>query len=268
MQTKGDGPLDLLVADYFASAAPAAACAVMRGSTRRGSPRADNRLNSPSSPGSGALAITIEPKKGAQTLSGHRAAVDADGLVRIGRDLFLPAVRTVADARSRLVGAVRPIAPARAAAGAPARIMVQAVAWPRSRRADETNDDWQRIALFLKTLQRLRAAGHGDLGRIGRSGACSTRTRCACIRRQRAAVPAAAAGAETGADRADRALSGRRKLQRAARSRRHASATRCEFCATATNFRDADLATLRVRIAYRPRAASTQAAQEASQASS
>jgi len=79
VQLKGNGPLDLLVTDYFAGATPGGG---LRGYARlneqhfaaNGQPAQFDKLA-----GSGALAITIEPKKGAQTYQGL-VPLSADGL--------------------------------------------------------------------------------------------------------------------------------------------------------------------------------------------
>jgi molecular chaperone Hsp33 len=144
VQTKGNGPLNLLVTDYFA------------GGGLRGYARVDEAIfaragrlgNFGHLVGDGALAITIEPKKGAQSYQGL-VPLSPDGLAASAETYFtqseqLPTMLRLAAGpiyRSGVGHGWR--------AGA---LMVQAV--PGQKEADlKASDDWQRVALFMETLQ-------------------------------------------------------------------------------------------------------------------
>ncbi len=144
VQTKGDGPLTLVVTDYFA------------GGGLRGYARLDEaRFSSLGAPadfatlsGGGALAITIEPKPGAQSYQGL-VPLSPDGLAASAETYFaqseqLPTMLKLA------AGSIY-----RAGEGEGWRagvLMVQAV--PEKMKGDvEAGDDWQRVKLFLDTLE-------------------------------------------------------------------------------------------------------------------
>jgi molecular chaperone Hsp33 len=143
VQIKGDGPLNLLVTDYFAGGG-------LRGYARvrdepfaeAGKPADFGRLA-----GEGALAITIEPKKGAQTYQGL-VPLSPNGLAACAENYFaqseqLATVLRVAAApiyRSGLGHGWR--------AGA---MMVQAV--PGADAEDiRGTDRWNKVQLFMQTL--------------------------------------------------------------------------------------------------------------------
>lgn len=144
VQLKGDGPLSLLVSDYFA------------GGGLRGYARCDEALVSAlpqdagfaALVGRGALAITIEPKPGAQAYQGL-VPLAAEGLSRSAEGYFdqseqLPTL---------ILLAAGPIYRAGEGMGWRAGgIMVQAV--PERSGADVTEtDDWNRVRLFLETVE-------------------------------------------------------------------------------------------------------------------
>ncbi|MEE8438827.1 MAG: Hsp33 family molecular chaperone HslO [Micropepsaceae bacterium] len=144
VQLKGDGPLSLLVADYFA------------GGGLRGYARFDeSRLNDfPADAafselaGEGALAITIEPKLGAQAYQGL-VPLSPEGLARSAEGYF--------DQSEQLPTLIKlsagPIYRAGEENGWRAGgIMVQAV--PEKIAGEITEaDDWQRVQMFLETLE-------------------------------------------------------------------------------------------------------------------
>jgi molecular chaperone Hsp33 len=146
VQLKGNGPLSMLVADYFA------------GGGLRGYARIDEeRLGTvPANAsfvdlaGEGALAITIEPKPGAPAYQGLVPLL-SEGLARSAEGYFeqseqLPTLIRLA------AGTIY-----RAGEGHGWRaggVMVQAV--PERNAADVVeSDDWQRVRMFLDTLDPL-----------------------------------------------------------------------------------------------------------------
>ena len=146
VQTKGDGPLNLLVTDYFA------------GGGLRGYARLDERLfaeaGRPSDfgtlVGEGALAITIEPKRGAQPYQGL-VPLSPNGLAASAEIYFaqseqLPTVLRLAAGPIYRSGAGHGWR-----AGA---LMVQAVPGAKSDEGS-ASDDWRRVALFMQTLEAI-----------------------------------------------------------------------------------------------------------------
>ncbi|MEY4879475.1 MAG: hypothetical protein RJB62_944 [Pseudomonadota bacterium] len=144
VQLKGDGPLSMLVSDYFAG-----------GGVRRYA-RFDERKagNMPAKPGfgdmagKGALAITIEMTPGGQAYQGL-VPLDDEGLARSAEGYF--------DQSEQLPTLIKLAAGPiyRAGEGQGWRvggIMVQAVPEKTMGAITET-DDWQRVKLFLDTLE-------------------------------------------------------------------------------------------------------------------
>jgi molecular chaperone Hsp33 len=148
VQLKGNGPLDLLVTDYFAGATPGGG---LRGYARLdeqnfaagGQPAKFAKLA-----GSGALAITIEPKKGAQTYQGL-VPLSPDGLSASAETYFFQSEQLPTALRLSAGPTYRSGEGRGWRAGA---LMVQAVPGHVADR-DKTTDDWERISLFLKTLE-------------------------------------------------------------------------------------------------------------------
>jgi molecular chaperone Hsp33 len=144
VQTKGDGPLNLLATDYFAGGG-------LRGYARLDEKRfaeAGRPSHFGTLVGKGALAITIDPKKGAQAYQGL-VPLAADGLAASAETYFAQSEQLA----TRLRLAAGPIYRADTGHGWRAgALMVQAV--PGARIADITaSDDWQRVSLFLQTLE-------------------------------------------------------------------------------------------------------------------
>ncbi len=144
VQTKGDGPLNLLATDYFA------------GGGLRGYARVDEkRFAEAGSPndfgalaGKGALAITIEPKQGAQSYQGL-VPLSPDGLAASAEIYFAQSEQLATILRLAAGPIYRSGEGHGWRAGA---LMVQAV--PGAKIDDiKTSDDWQRVLLFMKTLE-------------------------------------------------------------------------------------------------------------------
>ena len=144
VQTKGDGPLNLLATDYFA------------GGGLRGYARVDEkRFAEAGRPnqfgalaGKGALAITIEPKKGAQAYQGM-VPLSPDGLAASAETYFAQSEQLATILRLAAGPIYRSGEGHGWRAGA---LMVQAV--PGAKIDDiKTSDDWQRVSLFMQTLE-------------------------------------------------------------------------------------------------------------------
>jgi molecular chaperone Hsp33 len=143
VQIKGDGPMNMLVTDYFAGGG-------LRGYARvreqkfdaAGRPSEFRKLA-----GEGALAITIEPKKGAQPYQGL-VPLSPDGVAACAENYF---------AQSEQLATILRVAAApiyRAGLGHGWRagaLMVQAVPGPHAEDIRRT-DRWQKVMLFMQTL--------------------------------------------------------------------------------------------------------------------
>jgi molecular chaperone Hsp33 len=143
VQTKSDGALDLAAADYYGAEDGRAAGV-------RGFARLDETRLSGANPkfadlvGKGSLAITIDPRREGQTYQGITALSSA-GLAASAEDYFAQS--------EQLPTAIR-------MAAAPLYVPGQPVAWraggmmlqatPDATRSD---DDWDRLSMFLKTLE-------------------------------------------------------------------------------------------------------------------
>ena len=147
VQTKSDGPLDLMTADYYGADAERAAGA--RAFARLDDARfASLGTPAPSFPaliGDGVVAITIEPERGGQTYQGI-VPLARDGIAATAEAYFaqseqLPTALRLAAAPLFVPGDQRP----RWRAGG---MMLQATP---DARIDV--DDWERLSLFLATLE-------------------------------------------------------------------------------------------------------------------
>ncbi len=147
LQTKSDGPLDLVTVDY--RGAEEGRPAGLRGYARLDADRF-SQLVAPvlfdKLAGSGALAITIEPRQGDQTYQGVVELSDG-GMAASAETYFsqseqLPTVIRLAATPVYTPGDANP----RWRAGG---IMLQAT--PEGRR--DNDDDWERLTMFLDTVE-------------------------------------------------------------------------------------------------------------------
>jgi molecular chaperone Hsp33 len=147
VQTKSDGPLNLVVSDFFAGGG-------LRGYARLDSARLDASAHDAgfaALAGEGVLAITIEPKTGVNAYQGI-VPLASEGLAASAEAYF--------DQSEQLATALRlaagPIYRAGTLENNQSRgwcaggLMVQATPEAGDLRA---SDDWQRIALFLETVE-------------------------------------------------------------------------------------------------------------------
>jgi molecular chaperone Hsp33 len=163
VQTKSDGPLDLVMADYYGSEPGEDDGARSRDRGVRGFARLDTarfaELKDPKFAalvGKGSLAITIEPKLGGQTYQGI-VGLSEDGLAASAETYFtqseqLPTALRLAAAPLYVAGEKQPRWRA-------AGIMLQMTpesAKPGAAPEDvHSNDDWLRLSLILKTVEDL-----------------------------------------------------------------------------------------------------------------
>jgi molecular chaperone Hsp33 len=149
VQTKSDGPLDLVTVDYYGAEddKPRGVRGYARLDTERFAHLPDR--NFPALAGKGALAITIEPKVGGNTYQGIVELSDA-GIAASAETYFaqseqLPTVIRLAAAPLFLAGEKQP----HWRAGG---LMLQVT--PESTEGEaKSGDDWERLSLLLKTVE-------------------------------------------------------------------------------------------------------------------
>jgi molecular chaperone Hsp33 len=152
IQTKGDGPLDLVTADYYG--ADENRPRGVRGYARLDAERFAgleakdfDRLA-----GKGALAITIEPKVGGQTYQGivelSPSGIGASAETYFAQSEQLPTVIRLAAAPLYVAGDKQP----HWRAGG---IMLQMTPEAAKQGAESRSDDWERLSLLLKTVEDL-----------------------------------------------------------------------------------------------------------------
>ncbi len=155
IQTKGDGPLDLVTADYYGADE-------IRNRGVRGFARLDaERFASLGGSvfeklaGKGALAITIEPRLGGKTYQ---------GIVELSPQGIGPSAETYFAQSEQLPTVIRLAAAPLYVAGDPTArwraggIMLQMTpeaAGQSTKQGEGPSDDWQRLSLLLKTVEDL-----------------------------------------------------------------------------------------------------------------
>ena len=147
LQTKGEGPLNLVATDYFGGGG-------LRGYARLDETRANAASDFAALVGEGALAITIEPKPGAQAYQ---------GLVPLSEKGLAQSAETYFDQSEQLPTMLKlaagPIYRAETGNGWRAGgVMVQAL--PGKAPGEiAASDDWRRIRLFLDSLDDFELLG-------------------------------------------------------------------------------------------------------------
>jgi len=150
IQTKGDGPLDLVTADYYG--ADEEKSRGVRGYARLDAERfgALEGNGFARLAGKGAMAITIEPQKGGKTYQGI-VELSPDGIAASAETYFaqseqLPTVIRLAAAPLYVAGDPAP----RWRAGG---IMLQMTPESAKAGAESRSDDWERLSLLLRTVE-------------------------------------------------------------------------------------------------------------------
>lgn len=150
IQTKGDGPLDLVTADYYG--ADENRDRGVRGYARLDADRfanlADNGFGTLA--GKGALAITIEPRVGGKTYQGivelSPHGIGASAETYFAQSEQLPTVIRLAAAPLYVAGDPMP----RWRAGG---LMLQMTPESAKQGQETRSDDWERLSLLLKTVE-------------------------------------------------------------------------------------------------------------------
>jgi molecular chaperone Hsp33 len=152
IQTKGDGPLDLVTADYYG--ADENRPRGVRGYARLDADRfaALKGKDFDRLAGKGALAITIEPKVGGQSYQGivelSPGGIGASAETYFAQSEQLPTVIRLAAAPLYVAGDKQP----HWRAGG---IMLQMTPEAAKQGTESRFDDWERLALLLKTVEDL-----------------------------------------------------------------------------------------------------------------
>lgn len=154
IQTKGDGPLDLITADYYG--ADETRHRGVRGYARLDAERfaALDDNDFPRLAGSGAMAITIEPQRGGKTYQGI-VALSPGGIAASAETYFaqseqLPTVIRLAAAPLYLAG--DPL-PHWRAGGIMLQMTPEAAPEGAAPELALTNDDWERLSLLMRTVE-------------------------------------------------------------------------------------------------------------------
>src|SRR6201996_1898788 len=156
IQTKGDGPLDLVTADYYG--ADENRHRGVRGYARLDSERFAGLDASvfQKLAGKGALAITIEPRLGGQTYQGivelSPEGIGASAETYFAQSEQLPTVIRLAAAPLYVAGDREPHW---RAGGIMLQMTPEAAKEGAAPEEAQTSDDWQRLSLILKTVEDL-----------------------------------------------------------------------------------------------------------------
>jgi molecular chaperone Hsp33 len=153
VQTKSDGPLDLVTADYYGSEGDAARG--VRGFARLDEQRfealADKSFAALA--GEGSLAITIEPRRGDKAYQGI-VELSPDGIAASAQTYFAQSEQL--PTRLRLAAAPLYIPGNKQPAWRSAGMMLQVT--PDAKRSE---DDWERLTLILQTLEDIELLDSG-----------------------------------------------------------------------------------------------------------
>lgn len=158
IQTQSDGPLDLAAADYYGAeerddgegGRPMGLRAYARLDAARFNLLGDTAPNFEQQAGKGALAITIEPRRGGNTYQGI-VALNPAGMAESAEDYFVQSEQLPTMIR---VAAVPVLEPGKAPTWRAAGLMLQSV--PGETIDEEgggDDDDWQRLGFILDTLE-------------------------------------------------------------------------------------------------------------------
>jgi len=155
VQTKSDGPLDLITADYYG--VEAGRPRGVRGFARVDAARAGAETGFDALAGKGALAITIEPRRTGKTYQGI-VELSSQGIATSAETYFsqseqLPTAIRLAAAPLYVAGDKEP----RWRAGG---LMLQLTP-DAAKDADRDADDWDRLSLLLKTVEDLELVDTG-----------------------------------------------------------------------------------------------------------
>jgi len=154
VQTQSDGPLDLVAADYYGpeesgeGARPVGLRAYARLDEARFGLLGQAMPSFAQQIGNGALAITIEPRRGGNTYQGI-VALTPDGIAESAEAYFMQSEQLPTMIR---LAAVPVLEPGRAPHWRAAGLMLQAVPG-EDREEDANDDDWRRLGFILDTLE-------------------------------------------------------------------------------------------------------------------
>ncbi|MEY4965943.1 MAG: hypothetical protein RL274_1526 [Pseudomonadota bacterium] len=148
IQTKGDGPLDLVTADYYG--ADENRGRGVRGYARVDAARLGTQADFAGLVGKGALAITIEPRRAGKTYQGivelSPEGIAASAEIYFAQSEQLPTVIRLAAAPLYVAGDKQP----HWRAGG---IMLQMTPESAKQGIESKSDDWTRLSVLLKTVE-------------------------------------------------------------------------------------------------------------------
>ena len=158
VQTQSDGPLDLVAADYYgaetsdAATRPAGLRAYARLDAARFEALGDTAPGFAAQVGAGALAITIEPRRGGNTYQGI-VALAPEGVAESAQAYFAQSEQLPTMIR---LAAVPVFEPGRETHWRAAGLMLQSIP---EKAPDE--DDWRRLGFILDTLEDIELIDTG-----------------------------------------------------------------------------------------------------------
>jgi len=161
LQTKSDGPLDLVTVDYYGALEERPRGVRAFGRLDRDRFAARTEKNFVGLAGQGVMAITIEPRVGGQTWQGV-TPLSPDGVAASAETYFaqseqLPTAIRLAAAPLFVAGDKTP----HWRAGGLMLQMTPAAATPAAPEDRPTSDDWERLSLLMKTVEDLELVDTG-----------------------------------------------------------------------------------------------------------
>ncbi|MBS0273263.1 MAG: Hsp33 family molecular chaperone HslO [Proteobacteria bacterium] len=149
VQTRSNGPLDLIASDYYGASADRPAG--VRGYARVDEARAAPHGNAPKFAdlaGTGSLGITIEPRVGGETYQ---------GIVELSPDGIAASAQTYFEQSEQLPTAIKLAAapvfePGKPVAWRAGGIILQRTA-EAAKSDDAKNDEWERLKMFIATVE-------------------------------------------------------------------------------------------------------------------
>lgn len=150
VQTKSNGPLDLITADYYGASSerPRGVRGFARLDDARFADLSDSAFAGLA--GEGALAITIEPKRGGQTYQGI-ISLNPEGLAASAETYFAQSEQL--PTMIRLAAAPLYVARKKSPNWRAAGLMLQMT--PEASKAEAQGDNWNRLSLLARTVEDL-----------------------------------------------------------------------------------------------------------------
>jgi len=145
VQTRSDGPLDLIASDYYGASEDR--FAGVRGYARVDEARAAPLGNAPKFAdlaGAGSLGITIEPRLGGETYQ---------GIVELSPEGIAASAQTYFEKSEQLPTAIKLAAAPLFEPGKPVHWRSGGIMLQRTAEAAKTDDDWERLKMFIASVE-------------------------------------------------------------------------------------------------------------------